>query len=157
MCIDYLVRSVPPCANIDLLAFMIDMPRSPYAPNFVPCMYVANSHVYGMRWNCGICPSVGVVGGSRKGLMTWHTRRLDNFASHLRGKRLMRRVGDLFEGVARGGSYLMFLFGCSSYRYLGIVLGVSVHDGAMNGCMTMLIASLYFGVYRDVPWCFILK
>ena len=49
MCIDYLVRSVPPCANIDLLAFMIDMrlPRSPYAPNFIPCMYVANSHVYG--------------------------------------------------------------------------------------------------------------
>jgi hypothetical protein len=58
----------------------------------VPCMYVSNSHVYGMRWNCGIYPFVGVVGGSRKGLMTWHTRRLDNFASHLRGKRLMRRA-----------------------------------------------------------------
>jgi hypothetical protein len=35
MCIDYLVRSVPR-ANIDLLAFMIDM-RLPG----VPCMYVA--------------------------------------------------------------------------------------------------------------------
>ena len=74
-------------------------------------------HVYGQQscvWYavelCGICPSVGVVGGSREGLMTWHTRRLDNFASHLRGKETDEESGDLFEVVARGGNHLMFVW-----------------------------------------------